>query len=57
MLDHWGMRNTHSLQSFPGSLCPEVVAADRILRIGQIELNRGFLSFRFLHLNCILMLN
>ena len=29
----------------------------RVLSIGQIELNRGFESLPFLHLNCVFMLN
>ena len=45
MLELWGMRSTPSLLSLPGSLWPRVVAPDRILSMGQIELN------------CILMLN
>ena len=45
MLELWGMRSTLSLPSLPGSLWPGVVAADRVLSMGQIELN------------CVLMLN
>ena len=33
------MRSTPSLPSLPGSVCPGVVAPDRVLLIGQIELN------------------
>ena len=32
------MRRTPSLPSLPGPLCPGVVALDRVLSIGQIEL-------------------
>ena len=39
MLELWGMQSTSSLPSLPGPLCPEVVAPDRILSMGQIELN------------------
>ena len=39
MLDHWGMRSTPSLSSLPGPLWPRVVAPDRFLSRGQIELN------------------
>ena len=39
------MRSTPSLPSLQGPLCPRVVAPDRALFIGQIELN------------CVLMLN
>ena len=33
------MRNAPSLPSLPGSLWPEVVATDRVLSMGQIEVN------------------
>ena len=39
MLELWGMQNTLSLPSFPGPLRPRVVAPDRILSMGQVELN------------------
>ena len=45
MLKLWGMRSTPSLLSLPGPFWPEVVALDRSLSMGQIELN------------CVLMLN
>ena len=45
MLELWGMWNTPSLPSLPGQLWPEVVAPDRVLSMGQRELN------------CILMQN
>ena len=45
MLELWGMWSTSSLPSLPGLLWPRVVAPDRVLSMGQIELN------------CILMLN
>ena len=41
----WGMQSTPSLPSFPGPLWPEVVAPDRVLSMGPIELN------------CVIMLN
>ena len=41
----WGMQHTSSLQLLPGPLWSGVVAPDRILSLGQIELN------------CVLMLN
>ena len=44
MLELWGMRSALSLRSLPGSLCSGVVAPDRVLSMGHIELN------------CILML-
>ena len=45
MLELWGMQSTPSLPSLPGPLRPRVLAPDRVLSIGQIELN------------CVLMLN
>ena len=37
MLEFWGMQSTLSLLLFPGPL-PGVVAPDRVLSMGQIEL-------------------
>ena len=45
MLELWGMQSTLSLPLLPGSLRLGVVAPDRVLFLGQIELN------------CVLMLN
>ena len=45
MLELWEMRSTSSLLSLPDSLWPEVVAPDKVLSMGQIELK------------CVLMLN
>ena len=39
MLEVYGMRSTHSLPSLPGPLWAGVVALDRVLSMGQIELN------------------
>ena len=39
MLELWGMRNTSSLPSLPGPLRPGVVTPDRVLSLGQIEVN------------------
>ena len=39
MLELWGMQSTPSLPSLPGPLWPRVVAPDRALSMGQIELN------------------
>ena len=44
-LELWGMRSTPSLPLFPGRLWLGVVAPDRVISMGQIELN------------CVLMLN
>ena len=38
MLGLWGMPSTHFLPSFSCSLCPVVVAPDKFLSMGQIEL-------------------
>ena len=38
MLELWGMRSTPLLASFPGPLWPGIVAPDRVLFMGQIEL-------------------
>ena len=45
MLELWGIRSTPSLPLLLGSLWPRVVAPDRFLTMGQIQLN------------CVLMLN
>ena len=45
MVELWGMRSTPSFSSLPAPLYPGVVAPDRVLSVGQIELN------------CVLMLN
>ena len=45
MLELWGMRNTSSLPSLSCPLWPGVVASNRVLSMGQIELN------------CVLLLN
>ena len=39
MLKIWRIRNTASLPSLPGPPCPGVVAPDRVLSMGQIEIN------------------
>ena len=38
MLQLWGMLSTPSLPLLPGPLWPGVVAPDKVLSIGQIEL-------------------
>ena len=35
----WGMQSTPSVPSLPGPLWPGMVAPDRVLSMGQIELN------------------
>ena len=39
MLELWGMRGTPLFPSFPGPLWLGVVAPDRALIMGQVELN------------------
>ena len=39
VLELWEMRSTPSLSSLPGPLWSGVVAPDKVLSIGQIELN------------------
>ena len=39
MLEFWGMRSTPSLPFLQGPLWPGVVAPNRVLSMGQIELN------------------
>ena len=39
MLEFWEMRIIPSLPSLPGRFWPGVVATDRVLFMGQIELN------------------
>ena len=39
MPELWGMRTTPSLPSLPAPLWPGVVAPDRVISMGQIELN------------------
>ena len=39
MLELWGMRRTPSMLSFPNPLWFGMVAPDRVLSVGQIELN------------------
>ena len=43
MLEIWGMRSTPSLPSYPAPIRPGVVAPDRVLSMGQIELNCFFM--------------
>ena len=45
MLELWGMQSTSLLPSLQGLLWSRVIAPDRVLAMGQIELNRGFESF------------
>ena len=39
MLKFWGMWSTPSLPSLPGPLWLGVIAPDKVLSMGQIELN------------------
>ena len=42
MLEFWGMWSTPLLLSLPGPQWPGVVAPDRVLSMGKIELNSVF---------------
>ena len=54
MLELWGMQSPPSLPSLPGPLWPRVVASDRVLSMGQIELNCVFmLNKNYTKLNCL----
>ena len=48
MLELWGMKSTTLLPSLLGSLWPGVVSTDRVLFMGQIELNCACVK-----LNCL----
>ena len=52
MLQLWGMQSIPSLPSLPGSLLPGVVAPDRVLSMGQIELNCNYTKLNCLKLTC-----
>ena len=51
------MRSILSLPLFPGLRRLRVVASDRVLSMGQTEVNHGFESLLPLPLNCVFMLN
>ena len=57
------MWSTHLLPSFPGPLWTGLIAHDRVLSLGQIELcvylcsSELFEKEQFSHLNCVLMRN
>ena len=42
MLELWGMWSTSSLPSLPGPLSSGEVAPDRVLSMGQIEINCSY---------------
>ena len=46
----WGIQTTSSLPSLSGPLWPGVIASDRALSMGQIELLTVVSSLLFLHL-------
>ena len=48
MLKLWGMRSTPLLPSLPAPFWPGVVAPDRVLSMGQVELNSTYAK-----LNCL----
>ena len=52
MLELWGIQSTLLLQSLPGPLLPCVVAPDRVLSMGQIELNCAHAKLNYSKYNC-----
>ena len=50
MLEFWGMRSTPSLPKLPGPLWPGVVTPDRVLSIGQREINCNYAKLNSLKL-------
>ena len=48
MLELWGLQSTLLLPSFPSPIWPGVVASDRVLSMGQKELN-----CKYAKLNCL----
>ena len=63
ILELWGMRCTPLLPSLPGPIWPVVVAPDRVLSMGQIEI-KCILMLKmeleielFWYLNCVRMVN
>ena len=48
ILELWGMLRTSLMPSLPGPLWPGMVAADRVLFMGKIELNCTYAK-----LNCL----
>ena len=49
LVELWGIGSTPSLPLLQDPLWPGVVALDRTLSMGQIELNWGFESLQFLY--------
>ena len=53
MLELWEMQSTPTLLSLPGPLWPGMVALDRVLSMGQIELKlRTYVKLNYLKQNC-----
>ena len=50
MLELWGMQSTLSVPLLPGPLWPKVARPDRVLSMGEIELNCVLKIELFLHL-------
>ena len=51
MLELWGIRRTHLLPSLQGLFWSGLVAPDRVLSVGQIELM--YLNCTYAKLNCL----
>ena len=56
MLELWGIRGTPSLPSLPRPLWPGVVVPDRVLSMGQIELNLVLMLY-WIAWNCFFLKN
>ena len=57
LLELWEMWSTPSLTLLQSPLWPGLVAPDRVLSIGQLEIKHGFESLLLLPLNWSFMLN
>ena len=53
MLELWGMQSTPSLRSLSGPLWPGVIAPDRVLSMGSIELNCNYAKLNCLKLTVV----
>ena len=54
MLELWGMWSTPSLSLLPGPLWPGLIAPDKVLSMGQIELNCTYTKLNGLKFNLVL---
>ena len=52
MVELWGMWSTPLLLLLPGPLWPRVVTPNRVLSMGQIELNCTYAKLNYLKYDC-----